>query len=826
MQITVNLTSYTYYQGFAAAFVPWLNDKVITRMPVSYALRLRSLPALLSLLMLLVLLPLGAIAIESEAERKIRDWTTALDKVETKLKRVDVSITELNEIRAELGTINTAAQGLRNELMPQLDEIKARFDKLGPAPKDDATEPETVANTRKEQKKLLEQAQAVVNNVDLIVLRSGQLDGRASEDQRRHFLDGLLSRTSSALNPVLWYDAAADLPDLFNRLKLLARGWLSENADKIGTWTYPLLAIVLAIAVLIGFPLRRRLQFMARPRLDTDEPAYARRITAAFGTALADIVPPLVAVWGTYGVLNAIGLLSVRPDRVALAAAVGLTAAIVIRGVARAILSPSTMKWRLGFMPDIAASRIYRLITLIAYVFAFDYFFTDMSSILFLPLPLTVAQSVLTAGALAFLFAGILLVKPGSRHHVTAPSTRQQFAWVMRFRSLFWLIIIAIGIALVFGFIALGRFMATHLVTTSLLIIVLYFLHLLADEILVTRLQPERSVGKVLQNVLMLSNRAVERFGLALATIIDIILLMIALPLIAMQLGVQWDDMQIWLNALFFGMDFGSIRISLSSILIAFGVFAAGLLLTRLFQRWLESRVLSRTQLDTGIRNSIGTGAGYTGVLLTALVAVSYAGVKFADIAIVAGALSVGIGFGLQSIVNNFVSGLILLAERPFKAGDWVVVGSDEGTVKKIKVRSTEIETFNRASVTVPNSKLITETVKNWTHRSKLGRIIIPVGVSYDCDPEKVRDILLGCAEDHEHILQSPNSYVVFRDFGDSALMFELRAFVDDINSSLTISSDLRFAIFRRLKEAGISIPFPQRDLHIVSGGEALKGKD
>lgn len=847
MQITRNLTSFASSYGLPSngGILPPA-DKVTADMPVPYTPYLRSVLSGFLILISAVLISFWALASETEAERRITNWTTDLDKIESTLKRVNINIPELDKIRSGLGQINKDARRFRSDLTPQLDAVKARSKKLGPAPKEDASEPDAVAQNRKDVTQLLEKQQALVNGVDLIVLRSGQLDRKASEDQRRHFLDNLLTRTSSVLHPLLWFDGARDLPRLFESVRLFVRGWSEHITSISNPVIFAMLAVAVMLALYTGLPLRWKMQNLARPKLEADEPAYARRITAAATTALADILPPLAAIWGLYFILGgadlirlgmseiaqtatdgstaeAIGILSRRADSIAFALATGLTAAVAIRGLARAILSPSSYRWRLGSMPDDQALRIYQLVTLIAYVSGLDHFLWQVSSTLNTPLSLTVLQSSITAAVIASLFASILMVRT-SPANGTIPETRMQFYWVRRFRSLFWLLIIAILAALILGYLSLGRFVAIHMVTTSLLVIGLYFVHLLADEILVTRLQPERSVGKVLQSVLMVSDRAVERFGLGLATLIDFILLMVALPLIALQVGVKWEDLQGWLNALFFGMNFGDIHISLSSFLIALAVFGAGLLLTRLLQKWLDSRVLSRTQLDAGIRNSIRTGAGYSGVLLTALVAVSYAGVNFSNIAIVAGALSVGIGFGLQSIVNNFVSGLILLAERPFKAGDWIVVGSEEGTVKKIKVRSTEIETFNRASVTVPNSKLITEPVKNWTHRSKLGRIIIAIGVAYDSDPEQVREILLACVKEHSRVLPSPAPAVLFRDFGDNALMFELRAFIDDVNSSLSISSDVRFAIFSKLKAADISIPFPQRDIHIISDGRA--GKD
>jgi len=175
----------------------------------------------------------------------------------------------------------------------------------------------------------------------------------------------------------------------------------------------------------------------------------------------------------------------------------------------------------------------------------------------------------------------------------------------------------------------------------------------------------------------------------------------------------------------------------------------------------------------------------------------------------------------LQSIVNNFFSGLILLAERPIKAGDWIITSGGQGTVTKTSVRSTEIETFDGATVIIPNSTLITEAVTNWTHHNKRGRIIISIGVGYDSDPDEVRKILFECVENNKLILKKPGPAVYFMDFGADALIFEVRGYLSDINYSLSVKSDLRFSIIAALRKAKIEIPYPQRDIHIkTSSGD------
>ena len=182
-------------------------------------------------------------------------------------------------------------------------------------------------------------------------------------------------------------------------------------------------------------------------------------------------------------------------------------------------------------------------------------------------------------------------------------------------------------------------------------------------------------------------------------------------------------------------------------------------------------------------------------------------GLSLSNLALIAGALSVGIGFGLQAIVSNFVAGLILLVERPIKVGDWIVIGEFEGVVKRISVRATEIQTFQFASVIIPNSELISKAVKNWTYKDKVGRIDIAVGVPYDCDLDRVRDILAACARSAPHVCANPPPRVEVRAFAPGQIALEVRCFVSEVNTYTIAATDLRLAILKTLREAGIELP-------------------
>ena len=271
------------------------------------------------------------------------------------------------------------------------------------------------------------------------------------------------------------------------------------------------------------------------------------------------------------------------------------------------------------------------------------------------------------------------------------------------------------------------------------------------------------------------------------------------------------------------GITIGDTQIQPGGVLAGILIFSLLLMAFRWFRDGLDRKYLQRSRMDIGVREALVTVTGYVGFVIAALIGLSVAGFDFRNLAIIAGALSLGIGFGLQNIVNNFVSGIILLFERPIKTGDWIVTGTTEGYVKKIRVRSTEVQTFDKSDVIVPNSELISTKVTNWTLRNKYGRIKIPVGVAYGSDTELVQKLLYEVVEDIPEIIKNWSQMpvkVLFLRFGESSLDFELRAYLYDIEYILDVVSKLHFAIDRKFREHNIEIAFPQRDIHIRSDGE------
>jgi len=374
------------------------------------------------------------------------------------------------------------------------------------------------------------------------------------------------------------------------------------------------------------------------------------------------------------------------------------------------------------------------------------------------------------------------------------------------------------------GYLALGRFIAQQLVLTGTVMVAAGLIYLTIRSVTRTMEQPTNPIGNALSTRLRLEQTRINEFAWLVEVLLTIALLIIAVPLVLVQWGFTAADIRDWFTRAFFGFEIGQFRVSPARILIAIILFIGLLLATRMFQRWLRERVLQPRRLDIGITNSIETAVGYGGIALSAVLAISYGGLDITNLAIVAGALSLGIGFGLQSIVNNFVSGLILLVERPVKVGDRIVGGDQEGFVRRISVRSTEIENFARARLIVPNSELITGRVLNKTHRSLMGRGTVKVGATYDADPEQVIAIMVACAKAHPQVLTEPPPGAIFQDFGVSSLDFFMWFFVADVGRAGGVESDLRIAIMKEFKAAGIEIPFNQHDIHLrdLDGVRAL----
>lgn len=737
----------------------------------------------------------------------------SVDTVEKTLQKIKDFDEDLGRLRNQVDDVLSHTTDLADRLRPQLAAVKDQIAKIGPAPAKDAP-PEAPAITQ-ERKRLTDQAAALdgaIKTAELTWVRARQLVERITDLRHSLFARNLMERLPSPLLPPLWTNARQEWPNLSHYIHYVVTDWWGTAQQRMGELA-GLLALAVAVYAITRY-IARRLVIWRRAwlsqRISTTPSFFARAAAVAWSAPLR-LLPATLAALTIYAGLDALNLLSFPSDSIAASIFWGVLIFVAVASLVRAVLAPENPTWRLVPLSSRSARTICRLLQGIAAVYAVDMALSGINRALVVPLSITVVQAFLTTAVFSLLLIGLLVTPFEPSDHTPGEHIRRSApVWV---KLPLWAVAIGILAATCTGYVALGRFAAQQIVLTGVVLLVTGLLYLAIRAFTREPADTAYPVGDLLQTRFGLDEPRRHQLATLTEFALTLVLLIVAVPVLLLQWGFSWPDIRDWLTAALFGFEIGQFRISLARILIGLVLFTALLFLTRLFQRWLRDTVLQPPRVDAGIANSIDTTVGYAGIVVAALLAVSYAGVDITNLAIVAGALSVGIGFGLQSIVNNFVSGLILLVERPVKVGDIVAIGNDSGTIRRISVRATEIETPDRSSLIVPNSELITARVLNKTHRNSLGRAVIKIGVGYDADPEKVAALLLGVANEHPLVLAAPPPSALFENFGDSALEFTLIAQVSDLTQLGNVQSELRIAVLKAMRAEGIEIPFPQVDV-------------
>ena len=455
-------------------------------------------------------------------------------------------------------------------------------------------------------------------------------------------------------------------------------------------------------------------------------------------------------------------------------------------------------------MSDRTAAIVYRLAMTIAAIWAVERLIEPAADA---AASFNIAVAARGLGALLAALAIAYALRQLGKQSGPAGSP-QNDAWTP-LRTLGWAAALVICAAAVTGYIAFATFLVNQAIYLSVLGSALYIADIIARDGTEAILRPDAPVGARVLAMAGLRRNTLAQIVVVLQGVARLVVLVVAFAAVLKPWGVQSQDMFGALRSAYFGFSIGGVTLSLSSMIGAAVVFGVALFFTRLLQDWLGSQLLPQTRLDAGVRNSVRTIFGYLGVIVAALLAGAEIGLDVQKLALVAGGLSVGIGFGLQTIANNFVSGLILLWERTIRVGDWVVVGSEQGFVRAINARATEIETFDRGSLIVPNSNLVSGVVKNWVHNDRVGRIIVSINVTYESDLDVVRDLMIAAAKAQDQVLAIPAPTVLFAEFGDWALKFNLICFVDDVELGERTRSDINFDVLRRMREAGLRIAYP-----------------
>ncbi|MQV99300.1 mechanosensitive ion channel [Sinorhizobium medicae] len=755
-----------------------------------------------------------------QAEDQLAQADRELKRIIERTNAVEDDDAMLAELRAQVDELSKQIIAASVPTRPRLDEIKARLTELGDPP-GEGQPPEDAVITDERKRLLAERGaiNALTGRAENLSIEARKLANRITATRRAIFSNTLLRHTDVSVE-MLSEAATATLHEAMALSRSIG-GWLTFawNYKRVPLLSALFLSLCAALLFLVG-GYRLFSPVLMRPE-EADEPTYFRRLSLAFWSTLIPTVALAAFAMSSYFFLSSFNIL--RPD-IAPIIAITLAMGVVLFFIARlasAVLSPSRSSWRLVRVSDRGAKMLMVPIFAMALVNGLDYLLGSISESLGSPVVLTIAKSFVASIIIGLILMSMAWIRPVLRGDEPYDAPGHPWPRVISFS--FLLLGAALIATALSGYVGLARFIATQITVTSAILVTVYIGLLTGKSVSRQGAFAETVAGRYLERRFQLEPVALDQFGLFAGLGIYVLVLAFFIPLILLQWGFKTADIESWTYRVLTEIRVGTITISLVGILAGILLFALGFLVTRWVQRWIDRNVMARSRVDAGVRNSIRTGIGYMGVGVAGLIGLSAAGIDLSSLALVAGALSLGVGFGLQNIVSNFVSGLILLVERPFKVGDWIVSGTTEGFVRRISVRATEIETFQHQSIMMPNSLLINASVGNWTHRNKLGRSEIAVTVTYDSDPRRIIELLHDIAAAHPMVLKNPAPNVGFTAFGDDRMTFELRIYVADVLTAGGVRNDLRVSIYERFRDEGIGAPFPMK-IEDITPEEEVEG--
>ena len=739
----------------------------------------------------------------TQAAKDLDDAAATLDGVEKRLDQHYLSDGTLVSMRDQITPLSAKLAAIIDKATPKLDDVKARLDQLGPAPDAKAApESQTVSDERAALQQSAAGVDELIKRAKLLAVKTDQLKASIASRRRALFTTSLFRPSASLADPSLWRDVLPEAPKNLGRVGGVLSEWASYVNARLDGWRLVAFWLSLPAAlVACAFLLRASRRILARRQ--TENPSELRKVVGAWWIALVIAVPPIALSLLMFFALDAGGFLTYRAKETFFALAAAIARVFIAAGLARGLFAPSRANWRLPRLNDAVASRLVGVIVGVAAIVAVTRLLEALNEVV----DASLAFSVATRGVGALIGAAALATglwrigADASDEDCFGPPIARRFNWFVILRGVALFASLVVILAVLFGYPTFGSFVLDKGLWCAAVASLYFLLNALVDEGMSAGFKPDsRFAGSFVARV-GVRRSSFALLGVIVSGVVRVILLIVAVVAVLAPLGLQSSDVPFDLRSAFFGFTVADITISPASILGGAAIFALALALAHMFTRWLDSKLLPQTQLDAGLRNSIVTSVNYLGFIVSAALALGYLGLSFERLAIVAGALSVGIGFGLQSIVNNFVSGLILLWERAVRVGDWIIVGGDQGFVRRINVRSTELETVDRTQVIIPNSSLISGVVKNLVRNDRSGRVTIPITVHGSADPSAVRETLFAIARADERVLRIPAPQIFFTGMSGSALNFELAAFIGDVETMARVRSDLHFEIFRHFKE-------------------------
>lgn len=747
----------------------------------------------------------------SHPAQTLVDLSKQLDNIKTALNG-NATTTSLTDLRTQASDVQQQADQLVGVLSPELENVQAHLTVLGPAPAPGAP-PETTAVSQ--QRRQLERDKAKldgqIKQAQLLSQDAAKLTTQIVQAHNQQFQAQLGSRTFSPLGTGFWSELKKAIPDDSAHVRR-AKSLLAESAGD--AWQpenrKPLLLCLLGGLLLIvpGRWLLERLSLTIASRYLPE--GHLRRSAMAVILTLTVTLSIGAAAWLGYLGFDWNDTLGDEVDTFGQSIVRMVFFSAFIAGLGRALLSVEHPSWRLPVLEKSTAHRLRWFPWLLGGAFLVLGVIEHVNNFAGASLPATVCTRAFLALLITGLVGNALWRVNRSKKKDTGETPRKHALWVGVLIGLASVGVILTWLTVLTGYVALGFFISWQMLWIGMIVASYYMLSHLQNDLFEALLSPQGRSGHRLQSMFNVAPTTLEQTSTLLSAICRVSLLLVAVGTLLLPFGGGPHELFSQIGHVFSGLKVGELTIKPGAIFNALLVFVLGMLVVRIVKRWLAEQLLPKTTFDLGMQNSIVTLSNYVAVVIVVALALRTADVSLQSLTWIASALSVGIGFGLQAIVSNFISGLILLAEQPVKVGDWVSMPGVEGDIRRINVRATEIQLADRSTMIVPNSQFITQNLRNVTHGNSLGRVKVNLPMPLDTDAAKVREIMLEALNTHAATLDTPAPYVQLDDVTSSAMSFTGIAYVHSPREASSVKSELLFDILARLAKAQLPLSTPQ----------------
>lgn len=799
----------------------------------------------------------GAAWAQAQTENPLADAQKLLDAAEDRLAAANKRLpaaetpTDFVTLGESLASVQRDGQAAAQLVEAPLADAKARLEQLGPAPAAGTRESPDIASQRRELTTRQAKLDDIRKRADLLSLDARQAASNLERVRAQKFNQLLSTRAASPVSPALWRNLVKEAPEDSAALAELAENASSRLRTAIAREGYGTLIGGIAAALFLAFPLRIFLRRLGRHLITSRGPGGRLRRSAlavwllAVGTMSLGLAASLLV-----GALRAIDAIPDNLQPLAEAFVRISYVAAFLSALSGALMSRGQASWRLFTLDDTTAQRLLWHCYAAAWLAWLRYLVDPLLRIAGNSEALGQALDGLSVllyialilSALATLTRSLRRTehdpaKPGEQAHDSDPKAVTSTAKapprnlstrgggvVALARLLGYFAVLLALLAALLGYLNFALFVTRQIIWVALVWGAIALLMAFIDDLCTWLVKPESRLSRALIGIGVRPSLLAQAGALASAAL-RVFLLVTGIAALLMPYGSNLSMFDNLFEALSTGLKLGNVRFAPTELFGAMATAAIGWAILQGVQHWLNQTYLPKTEMDVGARASVSAVVRYLGMLVVVLWTLAALGITAANLALVASALSVGIGFGLQAITQNFISGLILMAERPVRVGDWVRLGDQEGDIKRINVRATEIQIGDRSTLIVPNSELITKSVRNMTLSNPLGRAQLQFSVPLGADMAHVRELLLQLYAEHPKVLPTPAPSVFIDSINNGQANFNSFLYVGSPRDAYGVRSDLFFALLGRLAQEGIALSAPQ-DIRVVAAPGVTPPRD